>query len=52
MFYVIVGQIGYAWLPVHEELAVDGAVAGSVDAHVDVFGELLFDGVICESNSG
>ena len=51
MFCVIVGQIGYAWLPVDEELAVAGAVADPVEAHVDGFGELLFDGVICKSES-
>ena len=52
MFCVIVGQIGYAWLPVEEELAAAGAVADLVEAYVDGFGELLFDGVIYKSNSG
>ena len=46
MFCVIIFQIGYAWLPVDEELAASGAVAYPVEAYVDGFGELLFDGVI------
>ena len=46
IFCVIICQIGYAWFPVDEELAVDGAVADPVEAHVDIFGSLLFDGVI------
>ena len=46
MFFVIIFQIGYSWLPVDEELAADGAVADPVEAHVDGFGALLFDGVI------
>ena len=49
MFFVVVGQIGYAWLPVDKELAAAGAVADPVEAHVDGFGALLFDGVICKS---
>ena len=52
MFCVIVGQIGYSGLPVDEELAAAGAVADPVEAHVDGFGALLFDGVICKSNTG
>ena len=46
MFCVIIFQIGYAWLPVDEELALAGAVADPAEAHVDGFGSLLFDGVI------
>ena len=46
MFYVIVGQIGYAWLPLDMELAADGAVADPVEAYVDGLGALLFGGVI------
>ena len=52
MFCVIVGQIGYAWLPVDEELAAAGVVPDPVEAHVNGFGALLFDGVICKSDSG
>ena len=52
MFCVIVGQIGYAWLPVEEELAAAGAVADPAETNVDDFGALLFDGVICKSNRG
>ena len=52
MFCVIVGHIGYAWLPVDEELAAAGAVADPVEAHVYGFGALLFDGIICKSYSG
>ena len=52
MFCVIVGKVGYAWLPVDKELAAAGAVADPVEAHVDGFGALLFDGVICKSNCG
>ena len=52
MFCVIVGKIGYDWLPVDEELAAAGAVAYPVEAHVDGFGALLFDGVICKPDSG
>ena len=52
MFCVIIFQIGYAWLPVDEELAAAGAVADPVEPHVNGFGALLFDGVICKSNSG
>ena len=51
MFCVIVGQIGYAWLQVEEELAATGAVADPVEAHVAGFGALLFDGFIKKSNS-
>ena len=51
MFCVIVGQIGYAWLPVDEELATAGAVADPVETHVDGFGALMFDGVVCKSDS-
>ena len=46
IFCVIVGQIGYAWFPVDEELTVDGAVADPVETHVDGFEALMFDGVI------
>ena len=52
MFCVIVRQIGYAWLPVDEEMAAAGAVADTVELHVNPFGELLFDGFICKSDSG
>ena len=52
MFCVIVIKISYAWLPVDKELAAAGAVADPVEAHVDGLGALLFDGVICKSNSG
>ena len=52
MLFFIVGNIGYAWLPVYKELAAAGAVTDPVEAHVDGFGSLLFDGVICKSNSG
>ena len=51
LFFVIVGQIGYAWLPVDKELAAAGAVKDPVEAHVDGFGALLFDGVIYNYNS-
>ena len=46
IFCVIVGQIGYAWFPVDEELTVAGAVADPVETHVDGFEALMFDGVI------
>ena len=46
MFRVIAGHISYVWLPVNEELAAAGAVADPVEARVDGFGALLFDGVI------
>ena len=49
---MIVGKIGYAWLPLDEELAASGMFADPVEMHVDGFGALLFDGVICKSNSG
>ena len=52
MFCMIVGQIGYAWFAVDEELTADGAVADPVETHVDGFGALLFDGVIFKSDSG
>ena len=52
MFLVIVRQIGYAWLPVDEELAAAGAVTDPVETYVNGFGALLFDGVICKSDSG
>ena len=52
MFCVIVDQIGYVWLPVDEGLSADGTVTDSVETHVDGFGALLFDGVICKSDSG
>ena len=52
MFCVIVGHIGYAWLPVDKELAAAGAVADPVETHVDGFGALMFDGVICKSDRG
>ena len=52
VFFVIVGQIGYAWLPVDEEMAAACVVVDPVEMHVDGFGALLFDGVICKSNSG
>ena len=51
MFYVIVRLIGYVWMPVEEELAPAGAVVYPVEAHVDGFVALLFDGVICKSDS-
>ena len=51
IFCVIVGHIGYTWLPVDEELSAAGTVADPVEAHVDGVGALLFDGVICKSNS-
>ena len=46
MFCVIICQIGYALLSVDEELVAAGAVVDPVEAHVDGFGSLLFDGVI------
>ena len=52
IFFVIVGQIGYAWLPVDEEMAAACVVVDPVEMHVNGFGALLFDGVICKSNSG
>ena len=52
MFCVIVSQIGYAWLPIDQELATAGAVTDPVETHVDGFGALQFDGVICKSDSG
>ena len=52
MFCLIVGQIGYAWFSVDEELAAAGTVADPVEVHVNGFGALLFDGVICKSDSG
>ena len=52
VFCVIFVQIGYAWLPVDEELTAAGAVVDPVEAHVDGFGVLMFDGVICKSDSG
>ena len=52
IFCVIVVQIGYAWLPVDKELSAAGAVAYPVKVHVNGFGALLFDGVICKSDSG
>ena len=52
MFCLIVGQIGYSWLSVEEELAAAGTVADPVEVHVNGFGALLFDGVICKSDSG
>ena len=42
MFCVIVGQIGYAWLPVYEELAAAGAVADPLEVPVNGFGALHF----------
>ena len=45
-FCVIICQIGYALLPVNEELAAAGAVADPVEVHVDGFGLPLSDGVI------
>ena len=47
---VIVGQIGYAWLSVDKELAAAGAAADPVEARVDGFGALLFDGVMQVDN--
>ena len=38
--------------PVDKELVAASAVMDPVEAHVDGFGALLFDGVICKSNSG
>ena len=52
IFCVIVGNIGNDWLPVDEELSAAGTVADPVETHVDGFGALLFDGVICKSDSG
>ena len=52
MFCVIVVHIGYAWFPVDKELAAAGAIVDPAEAHVDGFGALLFDGVICKSNIG
>ena len=52
MSCVIVGQIGYSRLPVDKELAAAGAGADPVEAHVDGFGALLFDGIICKPGSG
>ena len=52
MFCVIVSKIGCAWLPVDEELAAAGMVVDPVETHSDGFGALLFDGVICKSDSG
>ena len=52
MFCVIVVHIGYAWFPVDKELAAAGALVDPAEAHVDGFGALLFDGVICKSNIG
>ena len=46
MFCVIVENIYYSWLPVDEELAVDGMVADPVETHVDGFGALLFNSAI------
>ena len=46
MFCVIVGQIGYSGLPLEEELDAAGAVADPVEAHINGFEALLFDGVI------
>ena len=37
MFCVIVGHIGYAWLPVYEGMAAYGAVADPVETHVNGF---------------
>ena len=52
MFCVKVRKIGYAWLPVDEDLAAAGTVVDPVETNVDGFGALLFDGVICKSDSG
>ena len=52
IFCVIVDQTGYAWLPLDKELSAAGEVADPVDAQVDGFGALMFDGVICKSNIG
>ena len=46
MLCVIVGKIGYAWLPVDKELAAAGTVTDPVETHADGFGALLVDGVI------
>ena len=52
MFCVIVGKIGFAWSPVDKDLAADGTFADPVETYVNGFGTLLFDGVICKSESG
>ena len=52
MFCVIVDQIGYVWLSLDEELSAAVAVTDSVETHVDGFGALMFDGVVCKFNSG
>ena len=52
MLCVIVGKIGYACLPEDKELDAAVKVADPVEMHVNGFGELLFDGVICKSNGG
>ena len=52
MLCVIVGNIGYAGLPVDEELAAAGTVADPVETYVNGFGALLFDGVIGKSDGG
>ena len=52
MFCVIFVHISYAWFPVDKELAAAGAVANPVETHVNGFGALLFDGIICKPGSG
>ena len=52
IFCVMVGNIGYSWVPVHEELSAAGIVADPVETHGNGFGALLFDGVICKLDSG
>ena len=52
MLCVVVGKTGYAWFPVDEELAAAGTFTDPVETHGDVFGALMFDGVICKSDVG
>ena len=52
VFGEVISAIQFGFAPIHVILALSDAIADPIEAHIDGFGPLLFDGVIGEASGG